>query len=163
MLVLIVAGVLLWAYGIFGKPSTASTSTAAEKANTNKQVSTAVNGTVQNPDYAAATKAIDSELKATSDSKQQATLYSQKAAIAAQQGNYQEVINDYTQASKLDDAQAGTMAVPLAKAYEQVGDKQQALVYYKKAYAYYSSQKDNYSGKQYFVNLTQAKIQELGQ
>lgn len=126
-----------------------------------KEVTEAVDRTVLNPNYAGTEVALDNKLQQTDDPKVRAQIYLQKASIDLQQGKYQAVIADQTEAAKLDPSLDGVLARTTADAYLQVGDKASALKYYKKARQYYDSKPDSFSGKTYYENYVKSKIAGL--
>lgn len=156
---LVVVGAL-WATGQFNTDSEHSTDSSTRIA-TQQKVDQAVNNTVTKPDYAAAKTALLAQLDNASSQADRIKIYNGLTAIAVQQKQYQQVIDNGLMASKLDTARAGLYAVTIADAYAALGNKTEALKYYKQALDYYTAQSDKYSGKVYYVNDINSKMAEL--
>jgi tetratricopeptide (TPR) repeat protein len=88
--------------------------------------------------YAAAHQQLDTALhqQGLSNSDKYA-LYFQQGATYANEGKYQAAIDSFKQAEAVTPSQS--LAEAIANAYEQLGDKPNAIVYYKKAISLISS------------------------
>lgn len=137
--------------------------TPAPKPLTQEKIDQAVQGTVANPNYEAAEKALRQQLAATKDGKKKADIYVRLASIAMQRKQYAKAAEYQIEAGHADTARADSLAAGIADAYMLQGDKQRALPFYRKALEYYTSRPDTFSGKQYYIARTTSKIEGIEQ
>lgn len=126
-----------------------------------QQVDEAIYGQVEDPDYDAATAALERQLAEASTPAEKIEAYSGLSAVAYGRADFKKVIEYETAVINLDSSESGPRARNIAESYYKLGSKEEALKYYRQALEFYESSPENLSGRTFFINEIKAMIVEL--